>query len=133
MTPAKEGEMQEQRASARPAVITAVAVVMFIGGAFSLLGGLLAILGGSVLIGFGGGMAVLFGIVWIGLGAAQIWVGMGVLRLQETARVFGLVLAGVSMALTIVNVASGAGAAFLGIAIDAFIIWALVTNKELFS
>ena len=125
--------MQEQPASGRPAVVTAVAVLMFIGGAFSLLGGLLTLFGGTALIGFGGGIAIVFGIILIGIGAAEIWVGNGLLQLRENARQFGIVLAGVSLVLTVVNVLSGAPSGILAIAIDGFIIWALVTNKEPFS
>ena len=121
-------------AQARPVVVTTVAVLLFIGGAFAILGGMIAVFGGGFLVAVGGtGALILFGIVWLGVGVVEIWAGSGILKMREQARMVAIVIAGASAVLTIINIASGAGAGVLGLAIDGFVIWALVTNKQLFS
>ena len=127
-------DQQPTPAQARPSVVTTVAVLLFIGGALAILGGMIAVFGGGFLIGFGGtGVLIMLGIVWIGLGVVEIWAGSGILKMQEQARMVAIVIAGASAALTIINIASGAPSGIIGLAIDAFVIWALVTNKQLFS
>ena len=75
----------------------------------------------------------MFGVLAIAIGAVQIWAGSGILKLREQARVVGIVIAGVSALMTIITIAGGASGGILGLAIDGFVIWALVTNKELFA
>lgn len=119
---------------ARPGVITAVAVLMFIGGGLSVLAGLLAVAGGGMLgdaFGGGGALAV-FGIVVLAVGAAQIYAGVQILGLRERGRILGIVLAGLSALLTLPQLGQAAGSAIVGLAIDGFIIWALVTNAAVF-
>jgi hypothetical protein len=127
--------MDQQPASAatRPGVVTTVAVLMFIGGGFACLGGILAVTGGGMLVGYGGGLLILFGFLWIAIGAIEIWAGLGIMKLQERARMIGVVIAGVSAVLTLINIISGAPVGILSLAIDGFIIWALTTNKQLFA
>ncbi len=117
----------------RPSVITAVGVLMYIAGGLSILGGIIAVFGGGFYIGFGGGALILFGILSIALGALQIWAASGIMRLREQARMVGLVLAVIGVVLTLANLVSGAPSGILPLLIDGFIIWALVTNKELFA
>ena len=45
----------------------------------------------------------------------------------------GIVVAGVSALMTVITIASGASGGILGLAIDGFVIWAPVTNRELFA
>ncbi len=106
-------------ASARPGVVTTVAVLMFIGGAFSILGGLLAIAGGGYLASYDAtGTLIVFGVIAIAIGAVQIWAGSGILKLREQARLVGIVIAGVSALMTIITIASGASGGILGLAIE---------------
>ena len=117
-------------AAARPGVITAVAVLMFVAG-FSIL--VVAITGGSAFVGYGGGVLVLFGILFLAIGGAMIWAGVGILKLQKQAWTVGLVLTGISALLNLLQIGGATGSAIVGLAIDGFIIWALWTNQELFA
>ena len=125
---------QQQGSTARPSVVTTVAVLLFIRGGLSILGGVIAISGGSFLAGFGGtGTLVALGIIAIIIGGVEIWAGTGVLRLQEQARMVALAVVGIDAVLTLVYLIQGATGGIIGLALDAFVIWALVQNKELFS
>src|SRR5215510_2271285 len=94
---------QQPSSSARPSVVTTVAILLFIRGGFSILGGIIAITGGSFLAGFGGtGTLVVFGIIAIIVGAVEIWAGTGVLKLQEQARLVALAVVGIDAALTLI-------------------------------
>ena len=119
-------------ATARPGVITAVAVLLFIGGGFSILGGLIAVFGGTAFVGFGGGLLIVLGILWLAVGGAMIWAGTGVLKLQKQAWTVALVLSGIGALLYLVNIGGATGSAIVGLAINGFIIWALWTNQQLF-
>ena len=56
---------------------------MFIGGAFSILGWLLAIAGGGSLASHDAtGTLVVFGVLVIAIGEVQIWAGSGILKLR---------------------------------------------------
>ena len=125
---------QQPSSTARPSVVTTVAVLLFIRGGLSILGGIIAITGGSFLAGFGGtGTLVVFGIIAIIIGGVEIWAGTGVLKLQEQARMVALAVVGIDAVLTLIYLVQGAGGGVIGLGLDAFVIWALVQNKELFS
>ena len=125
---------QQPTPAARPSAVTTVAILLFIRGGFSILGGIIAITGGSFLAGFGGtGTLVVFGIIAIIVGGVEIWAGTGVLKLQEQARLVALAVVGIDAALTLIYLVQGATGGIVGLALDAYIIWALVQNKELFS
>jgi hypothetical protein len=127
--------MDQQPGSAtRPSVVTTVAVLLFIRGGLSILGGIIAITGGSFLAGFGGtGTLVVIGLIAIIIGGVEIWAGIGVLKLQEQARMVALAVVGIDAVLTIIYLIQGASGGIIGLGLDAFVIWALVQNKELFS
>jgi hypothetical protein len=125
---------QQPSSTARPSVVTTVAVLLFIRGGLSILGGIIAITGGSFLAGFGGtGTLVVFGIIAIIIGGVEIWAGTGVLKLQEQARMVALAVVGIDAVLTVIYLIQGASGGVIGLGLDAFVIWALVQNKELFS
>jgi len=125
---------QQPSSTARPSVVTTVAVLLFIRGGLSILGGIIAITGGSFLAGFGGtGTLVVFGIIAIIIGGIEIWAGTGVLKLQEQARMVALAVVGIDAVLTVIYLIQGASGGVIGLGLDAFVIWALVQNKELFS
>lgn len=132
--PPPEYPSRRPAGGARPGVITAVAVLMFVGGGLSVLAGLLAVGGGGMLgdaFGGGGTLAV-FGILVLAVGAVQIYAGVQILGLRERGRILGIVIAGLSALLTLPQLGDAAGSAIISLAIDAFIIWALVTNAEVF-
>lgn len=121
-----------QRPDRRPGVVTAVGVLMLIRGVFSILGGVLALTGGGYLVGYAGGVLIVFGFLFIGLGIVQVWAGAGILRLDERARMVGFVIAIASAVLTVLSLAGASGSSVVGLVIDGFIIWALYTNRGLF-
>ena len=125
---------QQPSSTARPSVVTTVAILLFIRGGLSILGGIIALTGGSFLAGFGGtGALVVWGIIAILVGVVEIWAGTGILNLREQARIVALAVVGIDAALTIVFLVQGAGGGVIGLALDAFVIWTLVTRKDLFA
>jgi hypothetical protein len=125
---------QQPGSTARPSVVTTVAVLLFIRGGLSILGGLIALTGGSFLAGFGGtGALVVWGIIAILVGIVEIWAGTGILNLREQARMVALAVVAIDAALTVIFLVQGAGGGVIGLALDAFVIWTLVTKKDLFA
>jgi len=126
--------MDQQPSSTRPSVVTTVAVLLFIRGGLSILGGVIALAGGSFLAGFGGtGALVVWGIVAMLVGMVEIWAGTGILNLREQARMVAIAVVGIDAALTIIFLVQGAGGGVIDLALDAFVIWTLVTKKDLFA
>jgi hypothetical protein len=126
--------MDQQPSSTRPSVVTTVAVLLFIRGGLSILGGIIALAGGSFLAGFGGtGALVVWGIIAMLVGMVEIWAGTGILNLREQARMVAIAVVGIDAALTIIFLVQGAGGGVIGLALDAFVIWTLVTKKDLFA
>jgi hypothetical protein len=125
---------QQPSSSTRPSIVTTVAILLFVRGGLSILGGLIALTGGSFLAGFGGtGALVVWGIIAMLVGIVEIWAGTGILNLREQARIVALAVVGIDAALTIIFLVRGAGGGVIGLALDAFVIWTLVTRKELFA
>ena len=127
--------MDQQPSSTRPSVVTTVAVLLFIRGGLSILGGIIALAGGGgFLAGFGGtGALVVWGIIAMLVGMVEIWAGTGILNLREQARMVAIAVVGIDAALTIIFLVQGAGGGVIGLALDAFVIWTLVTKKDLFA
>ena len=126
--------MDQQPSSTRPSVVTTVAVLLFIRGGLSILGGIIALAGGSFLAGFGGtGALVVWGIIAMLVGMVEIWAGTGILNLREQARMVAIAVVGIDAALTIIFLVQGARGGVIGLALDAFVIWTLVTKKDLFA
>ena len=125
---------QQPSPSARPGVVTTVAIVLFVRGGLSILGGLVALTGGSFFAGSGGtGALVLWGIIAILVGVVEIWAGTGILNLREQARVVALAVVGIDAVLTVIFLIRGAGGGVIGLALDAFVIWTLVNKKDVFA
>jgi hypothetical protein len=124
---------QQPGSAARPSVVTTVAVLLFIRGGLSILGGIIALTGGSLLAGFGGtGALVVWGMIALLVGIIEIWAGTGILNLREQARMVALLVVGFDAALTIIFLIQGAGGGVIGLALDAFIMWTLANKKDLF-
>jgi hypothetical protein len=96
----------------RPAGVTVIAVLFFIGAVFSILLGILAMFGGGLLAtlmsqsgsqgagagaGLFAGLGIGIGIVILVFGALYILVGWGLLKLKEWARIVTIVLAGLGV------------------------------------
>lgn len=114
-------------AQARPPLVQAAGILLIVGGALSVLGGLL-LFGASGVI----PAAAIFAVISIILGAAQIYAGTQVMALKEQGRMLGLILAGIGALLALFQIFTGFPSAILGLLIDGFIIYALVTNQAAF-
>jgi hypothetical protein len=117
---------------ARPQMVTAAAVLLFIGGGLGILAGLLAVTGGGILGGGLGGVAIVFGLFSLAVGGLQIYAGVQVLALKEQGRIIAIVLAAIGLALSLLQIGASPGGAIIGLAINGFIIYALVTNASAF-
>jgi hypothetical protein len=124
--------MDQQPSSTRPSVVTTVAVLLFIRGGLSILGGIIALAGGASSRGSAGALVV-WGIIAMLVGMVEIWAGTGILNLREQARMVAIAVVGIDAALTIIFLVQGAGGGVIGLALDAFVIWTLVTKKDLFA
>lgn len=117
---------------ARPGIVTAAAVLLFIGGGLGALGGLLAVTGGGFVGGGLGGIAIVLGLVMLAVGALEIYAGVQVLALKEQGRMIGLVLAAIGALLSLLQLGAAPGSAILGLAINGFVIYALATTASAF-
>lgn len=131
-TPTTPGMPGGAGSPARPQMVTAAAVLLFIGGGLGLLAGLLAVTGGGILGGSLGGLAIVLGLISLAVGGLEIYAGVQVLALKEQGRMLGLALAGIGALLSLVQIGASPGSSIIGIAINGFIIYALVTNASAF-
>ena len=111
----------------RPGTVTTVGVLLIIAGAFAVLAGLLS-------FGLSGlsGIFVVIGIIYLPVGALEIYAGIQVLNLREIGRVLGMVMAIVGAVLSLIYIAKGAATSVVSILLDAFIVYTLYSNKEYF-
>ena len=117
----------------RPGMVTAAAVLLFIVGGLQCLAGLIALFGGTVLVGsFGTGVLILIGLVVLAIGLLHIYAGVKVLDLQEQGRIIGIVIAAIGAFLGLLRLAGRTRSGILGLLIDAFILYALITNAQYF-
>jgi hypothetical protein len=108
--------------------VTAASVLLFV------LGGL-AILGALVLFALGS-LAAIFTIVailYLVVGALAIYAGVQCLGLKSSGQRLGIVLAAIIGILALISIGKSTAFSIVYIAMAAFIIWALYTNKEYFT
>jgi hypothetical protein len=112
---------------ARPGVLTAAAVLLIIGGALGILFSLL-------LFGVADGRALLvvLAVIALVISVLQVWAGTQVLSLREIGRKVGIVLAAIGAVNSLLSIGESPATSIITIAINAFIIWALVQHKEYF-
>ena len=116
----------------RPSLVTAAAVLLFVGGGFGVLGGLLALFGGGWFGGVLGGAVAVFGIIVLAISALQIWAGVQILNLREAGRILGIVLSAIGALLALGQLGGSAGGGVLSLAINGFVIYALITTQSYF-
>lgn len=116
-----------QPAQPRPPLVQAAGIMLIVGGALGVLAALL-LFGASGVI----PAAALFAILSLVLGAGEIYAGTQVLALKEQGRMIGLILAGIGAALSLIQVILGYPSSILGLLINGFIVYALVTNAQHF-
>lgn len=124
LDPLGEGGFTLRPASTRPPLVTAAGILLMISGGLSIVL--------SFLYFRAGGAFFLTGLITIAIGAITIWAGLQVLQLREQGRMLGLVLAGVGAVFALINLIQGATLAIITLAIDAFVIYALVTAAQFF-
>ena len=118
---------------ARPGVVTAAAVLLLVGGGVSILTGILLLSGAGVAAGRGvGGLFLFVGLITLAVGALEVYAGIKVLDLREPGRMLGIILAAVAGFLNLLSLGRAAGGSVIGLAINAFILYALITNAQHF-
>ena len=115
-------------AGARPGVVTAAAVLLFIVGALNAIGGLILITAASI-----GAFLVLIGILSLAIAAAEIYAGVQVMALREQGRIIAIVLSAIGLFFQLLSIGRAPGSSIIGICIQGFIIWALVSNAQSFT
>jgi hypothetical protein len=111
----------------RPGAVTAVGVLLIIGGALGILLGLLSFTLAAIT-----GFFTLLGILFLPIGALEIYAGIQVLNLKEIGRVLGMIAAGAGIVVRLIYVVKSPTAIVL-LLVDAFIIYTLYSNKQYFS
>ena len=131
--PPPEGTTGPSGAPVRSPMVTAAAVLLIVAGALGVLGGLLLLSGAGIAAGAGvGGLFVVIAILVLGVGALEIYAGIQVLGLHERGRMIGIVVAAVGAFFNVLSIGRAPATSIIGILIDAFIIYALVTNADEF-
>jgi hypothetical protein len=114
-------------------VVTAAAVLLLVGGGLSVLTGILLLSGAGVAAGRGvGGLFLAVALITLAVGGMEIYAGLRVLELKEAGRALGIVLAAVAGFLNLLALSRATGGSVIGLAIDAFILYALITNAQYF-
>jgi hypothetical protein len=121
--PAGPGPVSGQR----PGAVTAAAVLLFVDGGFAILGALLLFAISSLAAIF-----TILAVIELIIGALAIYAGVQCLALKASGQRVGLVLAAVLGVLALVAIGKTPFSSIISIAISAFIIWALYTNKQYF-
>jgi hypothetical protein len=108
-------------------MVTAAAVLLIIGGALGILFSLL-------LFGVADGrtLLVVLAVIALVISLLQVWAGTQVLSLREVGRKVGIVLAAIAAVNSLLSIGESPATSIITIAINAFIIWALVQHKESF-
>ena len=113
-------------ASARPPLVTSAGILLIVVGALNLLASL-------AYFQISSGLAMVFGVLSLVLGAAGIYAGIQVLGLKEQGRTLGIGIAVVGAAFGIYAIVQGVFLPIIGLAINVFIIYALTQTKTSFS
>jgi hypothetical protein len=108
--------------------VTAAAVLLFIVGGLNAIGGLILITAPSI-----GAFLVMIGILSLAIAAAEIYAGVQVMALKEQGRLIGSILAAIGLLFQLLAIGRAPGSSILGICIQGFIIWALVSNAQHFT
>ncbi|HEX2025926.1 MAG TPA: hypothetical protein VHH92_05985 [Actinomycetota bacterium] len=113
--------------SARPPLVTAAAVVLFVAGGLNLIGALLLFSAAGL-----GGIVIVLALLSLVIGAASIYAGVQIMQLREQGRTLGLGIAGVGAILALLAVIQGTVLQIIALLLYAFVIYALVTQASAF-
>lgn len=113
--------------STRPGVVTAAAVLLFVAGGFAILTGLLALALSSLAA-----ILAVFAVLYLAVGALEIYAGVLVLQLRERGRMIGMVLAAIGALFALILIGKTPFTSIISLAINGFVIWALYSNESHF-
>jgi high-affinity Fe2+/Pb2+ permease len=111
-------------ASARPPLVTAAGILLILSGVLTVLF--------TVLFFDVSGSALFYVLLTIVIAAITIWAGVQVLQLREQGRMLGLVLAGIGAVFALLGLLRGAPVSVISLALNGFILYALVTSASSF-
>jgi hypothetical protein len=119
-----------------PTGVKVISVLFYIGAALTVLGGIALLIGGGLLGGLvslseipligalGAGVAVLAGIIYIALGVLMFFVGRGLWKGANWARIVAIILAIIGLLSSIMSIA------IISIIIDAAVAGYLLFSKD---
>jgi hypothetical protein len=103
-----------------PSQVSTASILLFVGGGFSVLGGLLLVALGSI-----GAIFAAIGVVFLIIGGVEIWVGVALRQLKPWARQAAIVLAAIGAVLGLISMIKGSYTSVVGLALDVVIIYLL--------
>lgn len=114
-----------ERPSERPQQVTIAAILLFVAGGLSILGGLF-------LLG-GGGALLVYALLALAIGAAAIYAGVQVMALREQGRLIGMGLAALGAILQLVSLITVFNIiTLLALLLYVAIVYLLYTNSQHF-
>jgi hypothetical protein len=113
--------------SARPPMLSAAAIVLFMVGGLNLLGALLLFTASSL-----GGIEVVLALLSLAIGAASIYAAMQILQLRDQGRALGLGIAAVGGILALLSIIRGNPYQIVALLLYGFVLYALVTQAAAF-
>jgi hypothetical protein len=122
--------------AARPPVLTGAAAILMIAGALILYFGAMDLVGDGVdidaplLDGEAAGRVV--AVVFVVQGCLSLLAGLLILRLRPAGRILGIVITAVGIVSALVQLRRSGSSGFLTLALDGFVLYALLTYGFLF-
>ncbi|HXJ62153.1 MAG TPA: hypothetical protein VNN79_00225 [Actinomycetota bacterium] len=113
---------------ARPGVVTVAALVLAAAGAAALLDCFILLFVTSV-----GAVLDVVVVLLLAVGALEVFAATQVFELRERGRRLGITMAVLSAVFSLVLIAKGTVLSVIGLAADAFVIYALYANREYFA
>jgi high-affinity Fe2+/Pb2+ permease len=111
-------------ASARPPLVTAAGILLIVSGVLTVLF--------TIFLFDVSGSAVFYVLLTLAVAAITIWAGLQVLQLREQGRVLGIILAGIGAVFALLALFRGTPISVVNLALDGFILYALVTSAPAF-
>jgi hypothetical protein len=119
----------------RTPVVTAAGGMLITAGVLTLLAGLIIVLAGSDVLVDGkpvGDSARTIAVLAVAIGAADVLVGILVLRLVPLGRMLGFGFAGLTVLVGLISLVQGSARSILQMLLGGFTIWALVVAEPAF-
>ena len=117
----------------RPAMVTAAGILLLVAGGFSLVGGVIALGGGEMALpGLSGGETGWVAPLFFAVGVLEALAGWLVLRLSQTGRILGIVLATVVVVADVIQLGRTGSSGLLTIALWAFVLYGLLAYGFVF-